>query len=147
MDTTPADAFARITTLARATFDQVESFADFTPARAILRLSATYGAYQVLVTELISQDARQYRYYVLRGEFVEAGFDNSPDPRVIRLKYGRIGAEHANEPVPHLHRADKTQLLLTKDMTFEAFMDWLKANIKPHDDKRENDSGEISSLA
>ena len=37
---------------------------------AILRLSATYGAYQVRVTELISPDARQYRYYVLSGEFV-----------------------------------------------------------------------------
>ena len=131
MDTTPADAFARITTLARATFDQVESFTDFTPARAILRLSATYGVYQVLVTELLGEGARQYLYYVLRGEWVEAGFDNSPDPRTIRLKYGHIGADHAGEPVPHLHRADKTQLSLTEEMTFEAFVDWLKANIAP----------------
>jgi hypothetical protein len=117
--------------LARATFDQVESSTDFTPERAILRLSAVFGEYHVLAAELISQDARQYRYYVLRGEFVEAGFDNSPDPRAIQLKYGRIGAEHANEPVPHLHRADKTQLFLTEEMTFEAFVDWLKANVKP----------------
>jgi hypothetical protein len=33
--------------------------------------------------------------------------------------------------VPHLHRADKTQLFLTEEMTFEAFVDWLKANVKP----------------
>ena len=115
--------------LAQATFEQVEYATDYTPERAILRLRATYGVYQVLVTELIGEGARQYRYYLLRGEWVEAGFDNAPDPRAIRLKYGRIGAEHAGEPIPHLHRADKTQLLLTDEMTFEAFAHWLKANL------------------
>ena len=78
MDATPADAFARITTLARANFDQVKSLTDFTPERAVLRLSAAYGVYRVVVTELISQ------------------------------------------------------VFLTEDMTFEAFVDWLKANVKPH---------------
>jgi hypothetical protein len=131
LDTTPADAFARIEALSRETLEQVESSTDFTPERAILRLRAVYGAYQVLVTELLGEGARQYRYYVLRGEWVEAGFDNSPDPRAIRLKYKHIGAEHAGEAVPHLHRADKTQLFLTDEMTFEAFVDWLKANIEP----------------
>jgi hypothetical protein len=115
------------------TFEQVKSSTDYTPERAILRLRACYGAYQVLVTELISESARQYRYYVLRGDWVEAGFDNSPDPRAIRLKYGHIGEEHTGESVPHLHRVDKTQLFLTDEITFEAFVEWLKANIKPHE--------------
>ena len=131
MDTPSANAFDRIEALARETFEQVKPSVDFTPERAILRLRAVYGAYQVLVTELLSEGVRQYRYYVLRGEWVEAGFDNSPDPRAIQLKYGRIGADHAGEPVPHLHRADKTQLFLTDEMTFEAFVDWLKANLAP----------------
>lgn len=138
MDTPAADAFARITELARAAFDQVNFLTDFTPERSILRLSAVYGVYQVRVVELISQNTRQYRYYVLRGEFVKVRFDNSPDPRAIRLRYGRISAEHANEPVPHLHRADKTQLFLTEDMTFEAFVDWLKANIEPYSEEESN---------
>ena len=43
---------------------------------------------------------------------VEAGFDNAPDPRAIRLKYEKIGEEHTGENVPHLHREDKTQLYL-----------------------------------
>jgi len=132
LDTTPADAFARIEALARATFEQVKSSTDYTPERAILRLRADYGACQVFVTELISQDARRYSYYLLRGEWVEAGFDNSPDPRAIRLKYGHIGAEHIGEAVPHLHRADKTRLFLTDEMTFEAFVNWVKENVKPH---------------
>lgn len=130
MDATPADAFARIVALARATFEQVKYSADYTPERAILRLRATYGVYQVFVTELISEGVRQYRYYLLRGDWVETGFDNGPDPRAIRLKYGHIGAEHAGELIPHLHRADKTQLFLTDEMTFEAFVDWLKTNVR-----------------
>jgi hypothetical protein len=133
LDTPPTVAFARIEALARKTFEQVKPSTDFTPERAILRLRAVDGDYQVLVTELLGEGARQYRYYVLRGEWVEAGFDNSPDPRAIRLKYGRIGADHAGEPVPHLHRADKTQLFLTDEMIFEAFVDWLKANLVPLD--------------
>jgi len=75
----------------------------------------------------------QYRYYVVRGEWVgsKLASDNSrhPDPRAIRLKYGHIGADHAGEPVPHLQRADKTQLFLTDEVTFEASVDWLKANL------------------
>jgi hypothetical protein len=129
LDTPPAIAFDRIEALASETFEQVKPSTDFTPERAILRLRAVYGDYQVLVTELLSEGVRQYRYYALRGEWVEAGFDNSPDPRALRLKYGHIGADHAGESVPHLHRADKTQLFLTDEMTFEAFVDWLKVNL------------------
>jgi hypothetical protein len=83
----------------------------------------------VFVTELISDEGRQYRYYVLRGDWVEAGFDNSPDPRAIRLKYGSIGQTHAGEPIPHLHRKNKAELFLTDEMSFIAFVHWLKANL------------------
>jgi hypothetical protein len=86
---------------------------------------------RILVTELLSDGWRKYSYYVLRGNWVEAGFDNSPDPRAIRLKYGQIGAEHTGEHVPHLHQHDKTELSLTAEMTFEAFVDWVIATIQP----------------
>ena len=131
MDAKTANHFAGIIALAQGAFEQVEHVADATPEQAILRLQAKYGVYQVLITELFSDGMRKYRYYVLRGDWVEAGFDNSPDPRAIRLKYGRIGEEHGGEYVPHLHRSDKSQLSLTEDMTFAAFVDWLKANIQP----------------
>ena len=131
MDAKAANHFAGIIALAQGAFEQVEHVADATLERAILRLQAKYGVYQVLIAELFSDGMRKYRYYVLRGDWVEAGFDNSPDPRAIRLKYGRIGEEHGGEYVPHLHRSDKSQLSLTEDMTFAAFVDWLKANIQP----------------
>jgi hypothetical protein len=131
LDEKTRDHFARIIALAQATFAHVESGMDITPARAILRLQARYGPYRILVTELLSDGLRKYSYYVLRDSWVEAGFDNSPDPRAIRLKYGQIGAEHAGEHVPHLHQHDKTELSLTAEMTFEAFVDWVIATIQP----------------
>jgi len=121
--------FAEIIELAQSVFEQVTYEIDATPERAILRIEAEYGKYQILVTELFSDGLRKYRYYVMRGNWVEAGFDNSPDPRAIRLKYGEIGEEHAGENVPHLHLEDKTRLSLTEEMTFAEFVRWLKSNL------------------
>ena len=129
MDTTPAEPFARIIELALSIFAEVTYTFDTTPARSILRLQAKYGHYQVVVTELLGESVRKYRYYLLHGNWVEAGFDNSPDPRAIRLKYGRIGPEQIGEQIPHLHRADKTQLFLTEEFTFASFVNWVNKNI------------------
>jgi hypothetical protein len=93
-----------------------------------LRIEAEYGKYQILVTELFSDELRKYRYYLMRGDWVETGFDNTPDPRAIRLKYGKIGGEHAGEYLPHLHREHKTLLVVTEEMTFADFAQWLKDN-------------------
>lgn len=129
MDEKTSRHFAEIIDLAQSAFEQVTFEIDATPDRAILRIEAEYGKYQILVTELFSDGLRKYRYYVLRGNWVEAGFDNSPDPRAIRLKYGEIGKEHAGEHIPHLHLDDKTRLSLTEEMTFSGFVDWLKSNL------------------
>lgn len=129
MDEKTSRHFAEIIELAQSTFGQVTYEIDATPDRAILFIQAEYGKYQILVTELFSDGLRKYRYYVLRGDWVEAGFDNTPDPRAIRLKYGKIGEEHAGENVPHLHREDKTQLSLTEEITFTEFVRWLKSNL------------------
>ncbi len=133
MDTKITDHFADIIALAEATFEQVDYVKDATPKRAILRFQAQYGSFRVFVTELFSDGLRKYRYYVLRGNWVEAGFDNSPDARAIRLKYGQIGQKHAGEYIPHLHQDDKTKLSLTEEMSFTAFVDWLKTNIPPNE--------------
>jgi len=121
--------FAEIIELAQSVFENVVYEIDTTPNRAILRIEAEYGKYQILVTELFSDGLRKYRYYVMRGNWVEAGFDNSPDPRAIRLKYGKIGKEHAGENIPHSHREDKTRLYLTEEMAFADFVRWLKSNL------------------
>ena len=129
MDEKTSRHFAEIIELAQSVFENVTYEVDATPDRSILRINAEYGKYVILVTELLSDGLRKYRYYILRGNWVEAGFDNAPDPRAIRLKYGQIGEEHVGENIPHLHREDKTQLYLTEEMTFAGFVDWLKINL------------------
>ncbi|MEK6751392.1 MAG: hypothetical protein AABZ00_03920 [Chloroflexota bacterium] len=130
MDEKTSRHFAEIIELAQSVFENVIYEIDATPDRSILRINAEYGKYQILVTVLFSDGVRKYRYYVMRGNWVEAGFDNAPDPRAIRLKYGKIGEEHAGENVPHLHREDKTELSLTEEMTFQNFVDWLNGNLQ-----------------
>ena len=129
MDEKTSRHFAEIIALAESVFENITYEIDETPDRSILRIEAEYGKYQILVTELFSDGIRKYRYYVMRGDWVEAGFDNAPDPRAIRLKYERIGDEHAGENIPHLHLEDKTKLSLTQEMVFSEFVDWLKDNL------------------
>ena len=129
MDEKTSRHFAEIIELAESVFENVVYEIDATPDRSILRIEAEYGKYQILVTELFSDGLRKYRYYMMRGDRVEVGFDNAPDPRAIRLKYEKIGEEHAGENVPHLHREDKTQLHLTEEMIFQDFVDWVKSNL------------------
>jgi len=125
--------FIDVINLARDVFDHVEAEMDSTPERAILRLKAQYGPYRIFITELFNEQIRKYRYYILRDDWVEAGFDNSPDPRALRERYGQIGEEHAGEYIPHLHLENKTRLSLTEEMTFEAFVDWLRDNLAATD--------------
>ena len=110
-------------------FGEVAIETDTTPERSILRIQAKYGQYRIFVTELFSDSLRKYQYYILRDDWVEAGFDNNPDPRAIRLEYGEIGPEHAGESIPHLHLENKTRLSLTEEITFEGFSEWLKKNL------------------
>ena len=132
MDPETAAHYAGLILLAQAAFTQVEYSTDATPERFILRLQARYGRHRIFVTELVSQGVRKYQYYVLSGNWIEAGFDNSPDPRALRLKYGRVGEEYVGELIPHLHRENKTLLFLTEGMTFSSFTHWLQSNIPPN---------------
>jgi hypothetical protein len=102
---------------------------DETPVRAIVRIQARYGPYRIFVTELRDAITHKYRYYVLQGQAVIVGFDNSPDPRALRLRYGRIGNEQVRETVPHQHAENKTQVLLTKEFFFSDFVSWLQENL------------------
>ena len=133
MDKAVTEYFAGIVALARSAFEQVEAAVDATPERAILRMQALYGVHRVSVSELLSAGVRKYRCYVLRRDFVVAGFDNSPDPRTIRQKYGRIDKNTVGQMIPHLHLNDKTELILTAEMGFESFIAWLKENVPPDD--------------
>ena len=129
MDNSTSEYFDNIISSSAKIFKQLEYRADITPQRAILHLKGQYGSYRIMITELLSEGIRKYRYYVLLGDTIEAGFDNAPDPRAIRMKYGKIGKEHAGETIPHLHLNNKTEIVLSDDMDFTDFIKWLKLNI------------------
>lgn len=82
----------------------------------------------MFVTELRDAQTRKYRYYLLKDTWIEAGFDNSPDPRALRLKYKKIG-QHAGELIPHLHRENKQHIELTGEMTMEVFVQWVREHV------------------
>lgn len=128
MDAKITNHFDGIVHLAQQAFHQVAYTIDSSPQRAILKLNARHDDLRIIVVELFSDSQRKYRYYALRDNWVVAGFDNSPDPRAIRLKYGRIGEAYAGKPVPHLHLHDKTELVLTDENMFADFVTWLQEN-------------------
>jgi hypothetical protein len=100
------------------------------PYLALLEMRGDYGAYQVHVREIWRADSsRKYAYYVLRQSTVIAGFDNAPDPRVLRLKYGKDYIRHRLDAVPHRHTEGKREIELTDEMDCAAFVNWLKENL------------------
>lgn len=129
MDAKITEHFASIIDFAQNTFEQLSYNTDITPQRAILNIQGKYGQWRIFITELFSDNIRKYRYYVLIDDYVEIGFDNSPDPRAIRLRYGKIGKKYSGKHIPHLHLENKTKMILTKEVTFKNFTSWLKSNL------------------
>ena len=129
MDQKATEYFARIVEQARAVLESVVITTEITPDRSILRLIAEYGRRRVVAKEILTVGERHYSYYVLRGPYVEAGFDNSSDPKAIRLKFGHIGADYEQKLVPHLHTENKQRLMLTDEIDFSSFLEWLVKNV------------------
>ena len=131
MDPEIAGRFAGIVRLAEHYFDDVEYLVNSGPDREVLKLKARFGVLRISIREMFSDERRKYSYYALDGEVVVVGFDNSPDPAAIRLKYGRTGPKTSGIQVPHVHMNDKTDLQLTDETDILTFIIWLKANT-PH---------------
>ena len=129
MDPEATVYFARIAEQARDILENVVIATDTTPERSFLHLTAGYGSCRIVAKEVVAVGERHYSYYVLRGSYVEAGFDNSPDPKAIRLKFGRIGADFEQRRVPHLHTENKRKLQLTDEISFHTFLEWLVENV------------------
>lgn len=121
-DTT--EYFDSIIESAKQLWEEIDYQIDITPKRQIFKLTANYQQHRLFITELWSEDQRKYRYYLLLGDEVQAGFDNASDPRAIRIKYGDL-RNHLGELVPHLHLENKTKLELTEEMYFSDFLEWL----------------------
>src|SRR5205809_2721060 len=72
-----------------------------------------------------------YPFYTTREDFSDRlldaenrlfqGFDNSPDIRASKQRYGPDYRQHLYERIPHQHSSEDT-LTLTEPMNFDAFM-------------------------
>jgi hypothetical protein len=123
--------FDHILTLCQATCESVTLITcDERSERALLNLTARYGDFDLYVSEIVFPNgSRKYAYYVLHHQKVIVGFDNAPDPEVLKLKYGVEYARHRLELLPHAHSADKMSTMLTEVMDFEQFLVWVQANL------------------
>ncbi|MFN8454366.1 MAG: hypothetical protein U0401_06800 [Anaerolineae bacterium] len=82
------------------------------PDVAILEMQGNYGIYQAHLREIWRADgSRKYAYYLLHQSAIIVGFDNAPDPRALRLKYGQNYAYHRLALVPHRHTQYKNVFL------------------------------------
>jgi len=116
--------FATVIDLARQRLDQVEIVQeDISPARAILELHGLLGSYDIRIKEIFSAEGKLYSYYVLHEGQVVVGFDNYPDRRVLREKFGRQFAAHLHERIPHRHGQGKSSVEATEEYSVQRFFE------------------------
>lgn len=103
---------------------------DERPERALLKLTARYREYELCVSEIVFPNrSRKYAYYILQQQKIIAGFDNAPDPEVLKLKYGTEYVQHRLELTPHMHGVGKMTATLTDNMDIEQFLAWVQTNL------------------
>lgn len=123
--------FADIIALARARLTQVRIDEDVALERAILAIEGRFGAYRVVLKEVVNPHRRRYAYYVLHDERVIIGFDNHTDRTALRLKYGEDYSAHIFDLVPHRHGPDKTTTILTEPWDAVSFLQELDQFVSP----------------
>ena len=124
MDAKVGRHFATVIDLARQKLDQVEIVQeDTSPARAILELHGLLGSYDIRIKEIFSAEGKSYSYYVLREGQVVVGFDNYPDRRILREKFGRQFTAHLHERIPHRHGQGKSSVEVTEEYDVQRFLE------------------------
>ena len=93
-------------------------------------MEGTYGTYRIVISEILSPEGRKYAFYVLdKSDVVVMGFDNSPDYKAVRMKYGDQYRQHIGERVPHRHSHRRESIRVTPEMTLEVFILWVEENL------------------
>jgi len=119
--------FKAVTALALARLAQIHIVQDdITLSRAILEIHARWQSRDVRLKEIHTPSGNLYSYYVLQSGTVLIGFDNYPDTRVLKAKFGSDYRNHMGELVPHRHGRNKQSVELTEEMNAERFLDYLE---------------------
>jgi hypothetical protein len=127
MDGEAEKYFNRIIDLAKKSLQSVKIVEyDISYRRAFLKIKANHKGFDVRITEVLDKDGRKYSYYLLRGGKVILGFDNAPDIRALKAKYGSQFRNHFGENVPHRHGKKKETINLTAEMEFTDFLNEIR---------------------
>lgn len=115
-------------------FDDVQVLRrDETQEVQILDVEGVYCTYRIVISEILSPEGRKYAFYVLdESDAVIVGFDNSPDHKVIRMKYGDQYRQHIGERIPHRHGYRRRGVQVTSEMTLEMFIRWVEEILQDH---------------
>ena len=114
--------FNEIITLGKKHLQDVKIERDVSYKRALLKIRGVFKGSEVRVTEVIDMAGRKYSYYLLREGEVVVGFDNAPDVRALRIKYGAKLKGHLGESIPHRHGEKKKTITLTNEIKFKDFL-------------------------
>jgi hypothetical protein len=125
-----ASYFSTLTDLVQPFLEKVNvQRLDLNPTRALWEVQGNKGHFDIRLKEIFSSTGRMYSYYVLVQGQVLVGFDNYPDKRALQQKYGQDYQQHSSELVPHRHGHLKVSLELTKEMTVEDFLAYVKETL------------------
>ncbi|MEE4356478.1 MAG: hypothetical protein V2I97_08410 [Desulfococcaceae bacterium] len=99
--------------------------------RAIIDFEGNWKEYRIIVSEIHRINRRiRYAYYVLdKHHAIVHAFDNSPDNKAIKQKYGSDWKCHIYEEVSHQHDSENKLSLTELPITFEAFVQWAEENL------------------
>lgn len=131
MAESPRDAFDRLILKVRAVLTEVQVIRrDERHARALLDIEGKYKNYRIIISEIRFPDGSvRYAYYVLdKNDHIVRGFDNSPDVRALKMRYGKDYKRHLHERIPHAHMSDG-RIELTEHLNFDDFMEWLQGEL------------------
>ncbi|NQE05156.1 hypothetical protein C5S32_04735 [ANME-1 cluster archaeon GoMg1] len=112
---------------AKAVLEDVEIEQDYSVKRALLKISGNFRNFKVRITEVLDETKRKYAYYLINNDLVVIGFDNAPDIKALKIKYGKNYVYHLEERIPHFHGKGKKSTELTKEITFKEFMEKVKS--------------------
>jgi hypothetical protein len=116
---------------ASTALEDVEIEQDYSVKRALLKIGGSLGNLKVRITEVIDENKRKYAYYLINKDLVMIGFDNAPDIRALKIKYGKDYGHHLDERIPHFHGKEKKSIELTKEISSKEFLEKVKS-LKEH---------------
>ena len=112
---------------ARAVLEDVEIELDYSVKRALLKINGDFKNLKVRITEVVDENKRKYAYYLIKNDFVLIGFDNAPDIKALKIKYGENHVQHHDERIPHFHGRGKESIELTKEISTKEFLEKVKS--------------------